>query len=473
MTGEVLFMYWQNTVDGYCDGKEQICEKVRGFLADNFKWVKRQIRTRGRKSAYWHQVGLFYAQLRSLVSGYNKRMPKNRLEYDDILWMNVFGDLEDLEQVFSHRLGLNHTGHVLGSGSCSALIKVLGPDYTNSENYNDVYASHDTWNSYQSMLRILKNYKLNYKRSPKSKKVVPGNHMTFSSYPGVIYSGDDFTTSPNSGLHIMETTIGNNNASLWQYVKPEKSVLEGIRATVANRLATSGKEWTKIFAYINSGTYNNQWMVLDFKKFSHDGDFLKQGDFLWVLEQLPGHVHLEDVTHVLREQGYWASYNTPYFKDIFNASGGPAMVSKFGDWFSFEKTPRALIFKRDQGNVRDLDSMTRLMRYNNFQHDPLSACRCDPPFSAENAISARNDLNPKGGTYPFGALGHRSHGGTDMKLVNFKLWSKGQFVAAGGPTYDDLPAFQWSKTDFEKNTPHFGHPDKWEFKPIVHEWTFH
>jgi hypothetical protein len=33
--------------------------------------------------------------------------------------------------------------------------------------------------------------------------------------------------------------------------------------------------------------------------------------------------------------------------------------------------------------------MTRLMRYNNFQSDPVSACDCTPPFSAENAISAR------------------------------------------------------------------------------------
>lgn len=121
--------------------------------------------------------------------------------------------------------------------------------------------------------------------------------------------------------------------------------------------------------------------------------------------------------------------------------------------------------------VTDLESMISLMRYNNFMEDPLSACACQPPFSAENAISARNDLNPKNGTYPFGALGHRSHGGTDMKVTASALVAKRQFFAVSGPTYDDLPPFQWSKVDFAADTPHYGHPDVWRFQPIKHTWV--
>ena len=52
-------------------------------------------------------------------------------------------------------------------------------------------------------------------------------------------------------------------------------------------------------------------------------------------------------------------------------------------------------------------SMIKLMRYNNYTEDPLSVCDCSPPYSGENAISARNDLNPRNGTYPFHALSHR------------------------------------------------------------------
>lgn len=61
-----------------------------------------------------------------------------------------------------------------------------------------------------------------------------------------------------------------------------------------------------------------------------------------------------------------------------------------------------------------------LFRYNNFKEDPLSKCEgCDPPENGENAISARSDLNPANGTYPFGALRQRPHGGTDMKVFCF------------------------------------------------------
>ena len=53
---------------------------------------------------YWHQVALFYDQFEGLARGYAvmaekkgasiKPIPKGQ-----IFWMNVFGDLEDLEQV--------------------------------------------------------------------------------------------------------------------------------------------------------------------------------------------------------------------------------------------------------------------------------------------------------------------------------------------------------------------------------------
>ncbi len=103
-----------------------------------------------------------------------------------------------------------------------------------------------------------------------------------------------------------------------------------------------------MFSRRNSGTYNNQWMVVDYKRFKR-GKAIRD-DTLWVLEQLPGkkttfptrsitlfvylnlnfsgYIVREDVSNVLRNQGYWPSYNTPYFKKIFRLSGAPENVKK-------------------------------------------------------------------------------------------------------------------------------------------------
>ncbi|XP_040576253.1 putative phospholipase B-like 2 [Lepeophtheirus salmonis] len=470
MTKDLIYNHWRNTIVGYCDGKEKICEGIQGFLSKNLNYIRSMTTNSKReKSSYWHHVALFYDQIRGITEGYNKYAPPGRsISAEDIFFMNVMGDVEDLEQVFSHRLNISLPDKVLGSGSCSALIRLLPGN-------RDLYAAHDTWNSYQSMLRIIKKYKFGLhwvlQKFPEKddKHTIPGRSMSFSGYPGTVFSMDDFNVIPSSGLVSIETTIGNGNASLWQYVQPIGTVLEGIRATVANRLARSGGHWVSVFSKRNSGTYNNQWMVVDYKRFKPGEKIIRPG-LLWVLEQIPGRIHYTDVTGVLKKIGYWPSYNSPYFKDIFNMSGGPEAVAKFGNWFSYEKTPRALIFKRDAPKVHNMGSMMKIMRYNDFRHDPISRCNCTPPYSAENAISARCDLNPKNGTYPFGALGHRSHGGTDMKITSFDLFMKGSFIAGGGPTYDSVEPFQWSKADFGKTTPHFGHPDKWAFKPIKVDW---
>jgi len=431
--------------------------------------VRSMVARYGTVNPYWHHVSLYYEQLEGLVGGYNAaaKGTNRTIPAGDLYWMNVQGDIEDLEQALASQLNITdeQPSHVTGSGSCSALIKLLPGN-------SDLYAAHDTWNGYQAMLRVLKRFDLPFRWSPLSRKdqLVPGRVMSFSGYPGILFSMDDFTLT-SAGLAVIETTIGNSNPDLWSNVKPSGSVLEGIRSMVANRMSSTGEQWTKIFRRKNSGTYNNQWILVDYKLFKPGMKKLKKG-LLWILEQIPGMAHSEDMTWLLEAQSYWPSYNSPYFEEIYTASGWPAMASKYGDWFTYDKTPRARIFKRDHSKVRDLSSMTALMRYNNFRHDPLSRCeQCSPPFSAENAISARCDLNPKNGTYPFGALGHRSHGGTDMKLTSSTMAPNLEFISISGPAYGfDLPPFQWSKADFASDTNHVGHPDLWKFPAIKHEW---
>ncbi|NXX76591.1 PLBLB protein, partial [Urocolius indicus] len=459
---QLMYMHWMNTMVGYCGPfkyESEYCEKLRGYLEANLAWMEEQM-GKGQDPEYWHQVRLALLQLKGLEDSYNGRLrfPQGRFSLSPFgfLLLQLGGDLEDLESA----LNRSSPRRVLGSGSCSALLKLL-PDQ------QDLLVAHDTWSSYQSMLRVLKKYTLPFRTSAGGAWAaqIPGSIQVFSSYPGTIFSGDDFYIL-SSGLVTLETTIGNNNPARWKLLEPRGSVLEWLRNIVANRLARSGAEWAGVFQRFNSGTYNNQWMVVDYKEFPAK----RPRGVLTVLEQIPGLVVVADRTELLYQQGYWASYNLPYFEEISNASGIPELVRKYGDWFTYDKNPRAQIFRRNQTLVRDLDSMIRLMRSNNYLQDPLSRCKgCDPPQNAENAISARSDLNPANGTYPFPALRQRCHGGTDAKVTSRGLARALALVAASGPAWDDVPPFRWSTSPCSRLL-HMGHPDLWTFPPVEVRW---
>ena len=70
-----------------------------------------------------------------------------------------------------------------------------------------------------------------------------------------------------ANIVIIETTIGNYNEDLYHNILPI-SVPEWMRVVVANRLSNSGKEWVNKFYVYNDGTYNNEWMVADYKQFT-------------------------------------------------------------------------------------------------------------------------------------------------------------------------------------------------------------
>ncbi|XP_007529445.1 putative phospholipase B-like 2 [Erinaceus europaeus] len=461
---ELIYMHWMNTVVNYCGPFEYevgYCEKLKSFLEINLDWMQKMMQT-GEDTSYWHQVRLTLLQLKGLEDSYEGTIafPTGSFTVKPLgfLLLQLSGDLEDLEPA----LNKTKTKRVLGSGSCSALIKLL-------PGHSDLLVAHNTWNSYRHMLRIIKKYWFHFQEGPQDDSpLVVGNKQTFSSYPGTIFSCDDFYIL-GSGLVTLETTIGNRNPDLWKYVRPKGCVLEWVRSLVANRLAIDGASWADVFKKFNSGTYNNQWMVVDYKAFiprqPNPGSRV-----LTVLEQIPGMVVVADKTTELYQKTYWASYNIPYFQVVFNVSGLPSLVARYGDWFSYDRNPRAQIFQRDHSLVHDVDSMLRLLRYNNYLHDPLSLCQsCQPKPNAENAISARSDLNPANGSYPFQALQQRSHGGIDAKVTNVSLVRALGLLAVSGPTWDQLPPFQWSTSPFS-GLLHMGQPDLWKFLPVEVWW---
>ena len=91
-----------------------------------------------------------------------------------------------------------------------------------------------------------------------------------------------------------------------------------MRVRVASQLAKTGEEWYQYFKTAASGTYVNQYMVVDFNLFS-PGKALQPGT-LWVIEEIPGLVKGADQTPTLA-RGYWPAYNVPFYAEVYLKSG--------------------------------------------------------------------------------------------------------------------------------------------------------
>jgi hypothetical protein len=172
--------------------------------------------------------------------------------------------------------------------------------------------------------------------------------------------------SATSDLVIIETTNAILNPSLYDLVTPF-SLLCWIRGTVANALAVDGASWAAAFGYNHSGTYPNQWMVLDASKFIPGASTLAAGLFV-VSEEIPGKFVTADLTSVLEQTSYWASYNVPYFKEISIASGNSVacrMLSTANDTFTeycYDSASRAQIFRERQSAVLSVDDLAYLLQ---------------------------------------------------------------------------------------------------------------
>mmetsp|Transcript_26334 Transcript_26334/g.73628 ORF Transcript_26334/g.73628 Transcript_26334/m.73628 type:complete len:590 (-) Transcript_26334:224-1993(-) len=419
---------------------EPLPQEVRTFVEASDAWTREQITRSGSADTYWDNVGFIYAQLDGLLQGANDHLdPTERLSRMDLLLLNLQGDMEDVLQAARVTARPNFTSMSLlelnawqrQRSHCSALVKLV-PDGS------ELFTGHNMWWSYYAMLRVFKRYEFGTKPT-----------VAMSSYPGILASTDDFYQVEN--LVVMEATLPDWNAALLEAVSP-RPLPCWIRAMTSSYLAKSGPDWMRTFSMHNSGTYNNMWMVVDYSKFT-PGRPLPEG-VLTVGEQLPGYFYFEDQSRVL-SYGYWPSYNKAVYPETQRSVRQDVMAKERGPSFSHEFDVRAQIFRRDQGRVSSDEDMQRILRYNNFQKDPLAR------GSPNDQLAARGDLGNTSATAAF-------FGAVDGKYTSFAHVRAQKVVVVSGPTHDDQPVFDWSRTStLATMVSHVGQPDRFDFDWVV------
>jgi len=408
-------------------------EKISQFFQDQLDWARQQV-TANSNDPYWKNIGYVINQLAGLFDGASS--VEKKLAVWDIQLLNGVGDLIDLTRALFpesrpnlnnlNLTQLNHLEHT--SGHCSALVRV-------TPGFENLYMGHSSWFYYGATNRIFKHY--TFKTSDPS---IVAQTQSFSSYAGYLESLDDFYVM-SSGLVMLQTTINCLNHSLYDNVSSE-SLLAWQRVRVANQMAKNGKEWADYSMRQNSGTYNNQYMVIDTNLFEYGKPL--QDNILWVIEQMPGNTASGDQTDYLRMGGFWPSYNVPFYKNIYDVSGNAAAAEKYGPSKSYELAPRAKIFRRDAPNVNSFYEFQDILRYNDFMNDKYG--ERDP----WNAICSRGDLVEDGTASPNGCY--------DTKATHFAAAKNMEAWALNGPTESHgLPAFDWSSFP---DQPHYGLPEK-------------
>jgi hypothetical protein len=420
---------------------------------------------------YWYTVKSTLSQLIGVFEGYvagcsSPQAVRGAVNNQDVfvnldhptfehfLLINAYGDLYQIALKFDEP---GKSSRLYGSRQvndskkklvqrCSAIIKLL-PDLS------DVVFGHSTWDSYEALgPRIIKHYSIPLMRHGAAGHLYD---VYFSSSPALLSSVDDFfTVSGYAQLGVMETTNELYNRHLLELVQPN-SVLSWTRAVTSHQMATSGADWAVHFSRYHSGTYTNQWMVLDLNLFTPSQPLV--AGFLTVVEEVPGLVHVEDMTSTLSEGSYWPSYNVPYFQDIFEASGY-AKVCSFNVDECYHTAPRAYLFQAYHNTIVDALTGEKLLSYNSFQTDAASK------NDSCNAIACRGDLEEK--TELRGAFG-----ALDAKVstvLQAKRYSgvAPQILARLGPSHDQQKVFCWSDVAEEESYVHFGQPNCFDF-PVI------
>ena len=440
------------------------------WLETSVAWTRKMAEQHRASDAYWEAVYGTLRRFDGLAAGYKQfRDPREDEEISELgfVLLQSAGDLDDLTAVVSKSMpelrkkvtsaewrDLHH--------HCTGLVYV-------AEHLEDVYVAHDSWCNYNTMNRMLKDYEVTTtagSSSSSSSSGMAATRWTFSSNAGMLLSMDDFWVL-NSGLVVIETTVHTWNTTLYDlYCRPE-SVLSWIRVNAANQVARDGQEWAKYFNIANSWTYNNQYFVLDTSKFVR-GKRLLPG-FLVAAEQVPGHYVTGDRTDELAERRWVPSINTPYYAEVYNASGYPEQVAQTQcDYWSYERCARHLIMKRDVvQQIRSYADFQRFMRSNNWQTDPLSN------GDAAEAILSRYDLRPKECLHQ-GTMTQcpAPFGGVDAKTTTIAQARALAFDAISSPQYEKQQPWEFGTARWP-DVRYDGLPKRWtfpwvKFAPIDH-----
>ncbi|XP_055841265.1 putative phospholipase B-like lamina ancestor [Episyrphus balteatus] len=497
LTWNNIYNQWLNTIGSACDKDENaqnFCTWLRDTLSANYLATKKRALARADHDQYWHQIALYFYQLEGLETGYIRGATRARSDLEeeipfvDFLLMNSAADIQDLKIYYENYVLKESSGSQSEKNfflpSATMFTKIF---QTEASSGWQLLFGHSSAGSYSSMLRIQKRYKFRYHFSPDQRSnSVPGVDISFTGYPGILGSTDDFYIVKGRQVQsiVAGVTMRNENLELWKNIDVADAIPLTARVMAANRIAQSRRSWAKAMSR-HPFTGNKQWVSVDLNKLNgldgsqHSVDEesvpeVSANGLVWIVEQLPGRLHVEDVSNnFLSGNTTWVANGVPYFDEILEASRVPA------ENFSMDLP--------EGDDLTTLESVDKYLRLNGFRGDLLGD-ESVPYGNIDIKLFAFNSEIGVSDYHAFaGPIFMRFHHNQDDALTSeshvvVDLTTELEVITDRRPVRNDMRAiamrqgsgpFKWS-TVAERipGVEHEGHPDVWDFDHVSPKWAW-
>ncbi|XP_055534271.1 putative phospholipase B-like lamina ancestor [Wyeomyia smithii] len=518
-----IYLHWSNTISAECtrdDQSEEFCDWLRRILTTNMETVRKMADMKGKHDHYWYQIGLFYDQLDGLEFGFRKGVRRSRLEYEipmeDFLLMNSVVDIRDLKAYYMNFLD-GESGMELEPNKGMMLLKIL----ENSNGLVKILLGHTSDGSYASMSRVMKKYTLNYHFSADASvdRVVPGSNIVFTGYPAALASLDDFymLSGKRHKMVAAGVKIEYDNLNLWTKIDLVRAVSLAPRVMAANRLAHSGRVWAKYFARSPS-TGAKQWLVVDTKRLNsganvsddsaeteenlmsqietleydgqrtetkHMDDYvdvdleerfrkvtsiskISDGGLFWVVDQLPGRLHAEDMTEKILEDGYWLGDGVPVFKELIEIGH-----VKTNSTNSQHSTQEKII-----NNITNMDELAKFIQQSAYRgdldpHNPTAFGNIDMKLlSKSNASNSTATLQAYSGPL-FDPISDSQAVKRSVQTGQNSIQEEEtpKLFRSMAAKIRRIKPFDWSSVD-DLEVRHQGQPTVWDFPRESPHWAW-
>lgn len=211
---------------------------------------------------------------------------------------------------------------------------------------------------------------------------------------------------------------------------------------------------------------------------SDSGESPFRSGMFWVIDQLPGRLHAEDVTEKIVGDGYWLTNGVPYFKEVLDI--GQANTN------ATSTAQPAGSLEKILNNITDQDMLAKFIRQSAYRGDldqerPAAFGNIDMKLYAESSDGVAQFRAYSGPLYD--PTGGRMTGSTTGQAAKRNALDRQQEqeqpamadgasddASKSGTTVASQP-FDWSRIlPFEVR--HQGHPDVWDFEHITPEWAW-